>query len=202
MSINGLKQYKVTRTWRDKMFYPLAYLIAKLGITPNQISILGLLVLIGFVYFIDSNLKLSLLFLIIHILLDGLDGAVARFTNKASTAGEVIDTFVDYTGMFIVVWTLGLYGYIDPNLGLLYVFLYVVMICLMIIRYLLKIKPKFVLRSKYIVYALFVWLVFVGQNYLNDALFIFSILMIPAVIVSLLKVNKKLKTKNFKIKDY
>ena len=202
MSMTGLKQYETCKAWRDKFFYPLSCLIAKTGITPNQISLFGLVILFGFVYYIDTNLKLSLLFLVVHLLLDGLDGAVARLTKQDNTAGEVMDTFVDYTGMFIIVWTLGLYGYVDPSLGLLYVFLYVVMICLVIIRYLLRIKPRFVLRTKYIVYALFAWLVFTSQNYLNDALFLFSIFMIPVIVNSFLKVNYKLKSKKFKIKDF
>ena len=202
MSVTGLKQYEATKAWRDKLFCPLSRILVKFGVTPNQISIFGLLVLIGFIYYIDTNLKLSMMFLIIHLLLDGLDGAVARLIKNDCTAGEIMDTFVDYTGMFIIIWTLGLYSYLDPNLGLLYVFLYLMMVGLMIVRYLLKIKPKFVVRSKYILYALFAWLVFTGQNYLNDALFIFSILMTPAVIISLAKVNSRLKTENFKIKDY
>ena len=202
MSVTGLKQYEATKAWRDKLFCPLSRILAKLGVSPNQVSILGLLVLLGFVYYIDSNLKLSLLFLFIHLLFDGLDGALARLIKNDCTAGEIMDTFVDYTGMFIVIWTLGLYTYVDPNLGLLYVFLYLMMVGLMIVRYLLKIKPKFVIRSKYIIYALFAWLVFTSQNYLNDALFIFSILMVPAIIISLLKVNNRLKIENFKIKDY
>ena len=62
------------------------------------------------------------------------------------------------------------------------------MVALIIVRYLLKIKAKFVLRSKYIIYVLFALLVFTTQNYLNDALFIFSIFMIPVIINSFLKI--------------
>ncbi len=152
MSVSGLKQYEAIKIWRDKLFCPLSRIFVKLSITPNQISVFGLLVLLGFVSYLNTNLKLSLLFLVIHLLLDGLDGAVARLSKKDCTAGEVMDTFVDYTGMFIVIWTLGLYAYLDPSLGLLYVFLYLMMLGLMIVRYLLKIKPKFVLRSKYVIY--------------------------------------------------
>ena len=63
-------------------------IFSKLGLTPNQYTLISLFfVLISFYFLINRNLILALIFFLISAILDFIDGAVARFTKKATKKG-------------------------------------------------------------------------------------------------------------------
>ena len=71
-------------------------IFSKLGLSPNHYSILSLLFALWSLYFLARiNLILALVFFLIAIFLDLVDGAVARLTKKATKQGAYIDTICD-----------------------------------------------------------------------------------------------------------
>ena len=71
-------------------------IFSKLGLTPNQYTLISLFfVLISFYFLINRNLILALIFFLISAILDFIDGAVARFTKKATKRGAYLDTISD-----------------------------------------------------------------------------------------------------------
>ena len=71
-------------------------IFSKLGLTPNQYTLISLFfVLISFYFLINRNLILALIFFLISAILDFIDGAVARFTKKATKKGAYLDTISD-----------------------------------------------------------------------------------------------------------
>jgi len=194
--------YNKIRDWRDDVLMPMARFFNRIGVSANQLSFFGLLILAGFVYYVLSYPYLAVVFLILHLLIDGVDGTVARVNKQDDMSGSVVDTVVDHTGIFIVVLTLGFSGLIDPNIGLVYIYFYTVMVFLVIVRYLLKIPVRLVVRSKALVYALYALWAFTGINYLNEALLVFSILLIWVTVVSFFKVKNILKNQRGGIKDF
>jgi phosphatidylglycerophosphate synthase len=79
----------------DKYFEFVAKPFIKLNISPNHISILCLIFGLVSVWFLFDNHYLFVLFMIIHLFFDKLDGVVARLTNKVTKRGEWIDYFID-----------------------------------------------------------------------------------------------------------
>ncbi len=77
--------------------YPGA-ILSKTGITPNQVTVLGLAANFVVAYFIAIG---SLSYLVIGILIwvagffDALDGSVARHTGKTSVFGSFLDSVLD-----------------------------------------------------------------------------------------------------------
>lgn len=75
---------------------PVARAVARTGVTPNQITLLGLLasiaaaVLVGFGLFIAGAIMMLL-----GGVLDLVDGALARSTGRATAFGSVFDAVVD-----------------------------------------------------------------------------------------------------------
>jgi CDP-diacylglycerol--glycerol-3-phosphate 3-phosphatidyltransferase len=75
---------------------PVARAVARTGMTPNQITILGLLasfvsaVLVGYGQFI-----LGAIAMLLGGVLDLIDGALARLTRRATAFGSVFDAVVD-----------------------------------------------------------------------------------------------------------
>ena len=84
---------------------------SKLGLAPNQYTLISLFFAILALYFliknpstakggdermfIDINLILTLIFFLLATLLDFIDGAVARFTQRETKKGAYLDTICD-----------------------------------------------------------------------------------------------------------
>ena len=85
-------------------------------LVPNHITILNFIFSLYIAYSICKkkyNLSILLLFMFIRIILDCLDGAVARKCNKTSELGKYLDVFSDTT--FHILLTIILYINIKPK---------------------------------------------------------------------------------------
>ena len=92
---------------------PLAWPFIKLRISPNDISVIGLiLALIGAYFVYEQNWILAFIFFLLAPTMDLIDGTVARALNKRSNWGNyfetMIDKFVDFAmlGSFIFIYPL------------------------------------------------------------------------------------------------
>ncbi len=95
------------RRKRDKLFLPITKILHQLGISANALSISKIFFATLYLLLIKDNLALAIFFLIIGgILIDLLDGPLARYTNKASDRGKFIDTFLDQLVYVLFVWGL------------------------------------------------------------------------------------------------
>ncbi|MBL7051401.1 CDP-alcohol phosphatidyltransferase family protein [Candidatus Woesearchaeota archaeon] len=79
----------------DVFFRWLALFFIRIGVSPNIMSgfcfIFGLIA----VYFLFVNHFLFVIFMLLHLLADKLDGVIARATNKVSKKGEWLDYLID-----------------------------------------------------------------------------------------------------------
>ena len=87
----------------------LTLLFAKVGITPNMVSMAGMLfgVLAGFAYYRYEDARWATAGFILMIawhVMDGADGQLARLTNAQSEAGKILDGICDYV-TFIAVYS-------------------------------------------------------------------------------------------------
>jgi CDP-diacylglycerol--glycerol-3-phosphate 3-phosphatidyltransferase len=80
----------------DKAVRPLGAALRRTGLTPDHLTVLGLLVGIGAAVAIGSGrLKLGLVLVILAALPDLLDGALAKATQSASQRGAFFDSTID-----------------------------------------------------------------------------------------------------------
>lgn len=99
------------------LFGPLIAAIERSGITPNQLTGLGLVlalvagVLIWYGYFIAAAIVFT-----IGGLMDMLDGAVARLSEKVTPLGAFIDSTFDRLGEGIILTAIALYYADEGNL--------------------------------------------------------------------------------------
>ena len=69
---------------------------SKLGLTPNQYTLISLFFAILALYFLTRiDLIPALIFFLLATLLDFIDGAVARFTQRETKKGAYLDTICD-----------------------------------------------------------------------------------------------------------
>jgi len=86
-------------------------IFSKIGLTPNQYTLISLVfVILSFIFlikhpstakgrdermFIDINFTLALIFFLMAAILDFIDGAVAKFLQKETKKGAYLDTICD-----------------------------------------------------------------------------------------------------------
>jgi CDP-diacylglycerol--glycerol-3-phosphate 3-phosphatidyltransferase len=86
---------KIRREW-DRLMRPVGSALGRTGLTPNAITLLGLLIQGGAAaLIIDDRLALAGLVTIVAGLSDVLDGAVAKATGKTSKLGALVDSTAD-----------------------------------------------------------------------------------------------------------
>ena len=80
----------------ERATMPIGALFAKIGLTPNMVTALSILVAIISLYFFYMRIILyAFVIILIAGILDILDGAVARATGKTSKFGTLLDNTAD-----------------------------------------------------------------------------------------------------------
>lgn len=76
--------------------YRIADLLANENIEPNHVTLFNIIPSALALYYIyNDNFLLFTVFLIVHIILDALDGHIARKYNKVSESGAFLDCMLD-----------------------------------------------------------------------------------------------------------
>lgn len=90
---------------------PVGRFLVGVGVTPNQITYLGVfLSFVAGIFIYRCNLGFGLLFFVLSGCCDFLDGAVARAGKGASRVGSFLDSTLDrYAEMFVYVGLIGFF---------------------------------------------------------------------------------------------
>jgi archaetidylinositol phosphate synthase len=80
--------------------------LAKIRVTPNALTILGLV--FGILLYMNSNAIWAPLILVISLICDGVDGSLAIITRQSSKWGALLDSVVDR--LTEVFWVLAIYS--------------------------------------------------------------------------------------------
>lgn len=109
-----------------KVLNPLNTIYRLLGVTPNILSILGLLLSLGAATFVAlGSLKLALCIWWISRIFDGSDGNWARVSGQMSPYGAYLDIVADMAAYSAMVLGLAYFAPEQKDLFLLILFLYV-----------------------------------------------------------------------------
>ena len=94
----------IVKSWLS-ISYPISKALAKIRVTPNALTILGLI--FGILLYLNSKTIWAPLILVISLICDGVDGSLAIITGKSSSWGALLDSVVDR--LTEVFWALALY---------------------------------------------------------------------------------------------
>ena len=95
----------IVKGWLSISF-PTSKALARIRITPNALTILGLM--FGVLLYMNANAIWAPLILVISLICDGVDGSLAIITGKSSKWGALLDSVVDR--LTEVFWILALYS--------------------------------------------------------------------------------------------
>lgn len=111
------------RHYRSKKLNKVAKVLVAVGIKANHLTTLSLFSGLTAIYFLFNHYYLFVLFILLHLCFDGMDGVVARLT-KTTTKGKYFDLLSDNSVTFLALlktaWYLQeLYAYVAVGLFLL-----------------------------------------------------------------------------------
>ena len=176
------------RAFRDRFLKLLIAPLVYFRIKPNTITLVSFLSILVFAYFLVSSPYVAVLFLLVHIALDGIDGVLARALHESGRAGAFLDILNDHSGLVVVVLALVYNNFVNPTLGILYVYLYSLLIALLLYSNSLGIPPVITLRTKYFLYCIYLVWVFLDVSYFQAAVMVFTILTTPFVVITIVRV--------------
>ncbi len=152
---------------RDRLFSPIvAYLIGK-GITPNQVSITGVIFLLLVCFMPPSLAVLATCCMAMYVLCDGIDGPLARQTDQAHSGGSLIDIISDQLGVAFLpaaaIYHIGAWG---PAM-VLFASSYLIFIGLTVYANGMQVRLRKFIRSKYIFFLLYLGSLFTGEDLIS-----------------------------------
>ena len=148
----GQKKFAAMRT---RILTPFLKVLDSLGFTPGFISYFALSLTIPFVLLYPFYPVLACLFLWLYVILDGVDGSLARYKKIDNAGGSLIDIVCDQTGLLVCTGMIIHYDYSNPLMAYLYGCSYIIMIALGVAQNYLNLKLRFNFRTKFIVYLIF-----------------------------------------------
>ncbi|MGQ9494400.1 MAG: CDP-alcohol phosphatidyltransferase family protein [Anaerolineae bacterium] len=164
------------------LYSPLVHLLAALDISPHVVSLVGPMLGLLFVYTVPRRPQLSFFIWLASMITDSIDGALARYTGRASPFGALVDYFADHTRETLIVVGLTASGALSPLWGSLYPFVYTALNTVLFLGNSYGVPAPIAVKSWMVLYpAILVYLLW-GRNFLNEATML-SIAFMSATIV-------------------
>jgi phosphatidylglycerophosphate synthase len=180
---------------RTKLMSAIFPPFVRLGLVPDTISYIGITLLAGvFLYFL-RNPPLAVVFLACHVFCDGVDGAYARHTGKASQSGAFTDLVCDQLGIVAVSMMAIFHHMVSPVLGAAYIALYLIVVVFGVIINVMGLGTRITITSKYFVYIVYaVWAGW-GINLFSVVMSFFSAIMAVEVTIGYLRLKRGIRKK-------
>lgn len=179
---------------RTQLMRPLAMFFVRRNVRSDTLTLASFLLLPGFFFplFGLGHYVAAWAVLILSILLDGLDGPVARLGRYASDKGALSDIVNDISAMVIVGVAAIQFGFAAPSLMAIYMVTYLYMIVFIIARNVLEKPFKFVFKSKYYLYVFLLIKVHSGLDILNYFLAFFSVYQVVVTVIGMFYLRRDL----------
>jgi phosphatidylglycerophosphate synthase len=145
-----------TQSVRAQLLGPILYCLTRLSISPDQVTLVSLLLGIGFAPPWLLGLRWwGLALLLGHVLLDGLDGPLARYQHRASHRGSFTDSFCDQivVGTVTITLMLGAQPLVSILAGSLFLLLYTAVLAMAMVRNSLTIPYSWLVRPRFFLYG-------------------------------------------------
>jgi len=91
----------------NKLSIKIGLIFSKLPLSPNQWTLISLiLAILSFYFLINQKFLIALLFFFFTATIDFIDGSVARVTKKVTNLGAYLDTTIDRIVEFLMIFGL------------------------------------------------------------------------------------------------
>ncbi len=177
---------------RAYILLPMLKFMKENGVTPDHITILSLTSGVAAALSIGFDNDLALILILLHVLFDGIDGPLARYSKKDSNKGTFADTACDQIAIAGIGLGLINAGIVTPLSGSIYILLYTVVIGFSMVRSAMGIPYKWLIRPRFLLY---IWLYFefnIIDGITTYILWGFSFILLLSAITGYFKIRKAL----------
>ena len=167
-----------SQEFRGRWLAPLLGWMADLGMRANHVTLLSLAAGIAFCpALLLGHPIVAFVLLGLHVLLDGLDGPLARHRREASSRGSFTDTMADQVVVTLTTLALVQGGWASAWAGGLYVFLYAIVVGFALVRNAMLAPYSWLFRPRFLVFGWAAIEVFFWPGTLNFVLW-FSVALL------------------------
>lgn len=141
---------------RGRFLNPLLDVLVRWRVTPDAITVAsGLCGAAFFPLWLMHQAAAALVCLLLHVLLDGLDGPLARHRGTASPRGSFVDTFTDQVVVTLVTmaWLIRAPSSWHIGFGGAYIFLYAMVVGMAMVRNALAVPYSWLVRPRFFVFV-------------------------------------------------
>jgi phosphatidylglycerophosphate synthase len=178
---------------RGQLLRPLLAALARLRVTPNHLTLLSLLTGLAFCpVFLWSSKITAFALLLAHVLLDGLDGPLARYTQRASNRGSFTDTAADQIVVAFSTVTLIHAGYAGAWPGGLYLFFYSIVVIFAMVRNALAIPYSWLVRPRFLVYAWMPVEIYLWRGSLDVVLWLLTVVLAVKTLTGFVQIRRRI----------
>lgn len=160
--MNKLHSFKKT------LFSPLLKALNTIGIKPNHISVFSVFtVILTFVLsVVYSNPLIFIIGIWFHMLIDGIDGALARFQKTASIQGSIVDVISDHFGIIFFCIFMYIFGFSNIYIISIFFVLYTIIIIFSLYFLFKNTNFIFVLRPRIFIFSAVTldYIIFIGMT--------------------------------------
>ena len=181
-----------TQRARGRLLGPLLRLLAALRVTPDHLTLASLLVGLLFCVLWFWSPAAALAALLIHVLLDGLDGPLARHLGLASRRGSFTDTVADQTVISATAITLMADRVIDVAAGGGYLSAYTAVVAIAMVRNAMEIPYSWLLRPRFLVYGWILVEAFFWPGTINQVLWLINAVLIWKLLTGFVHLRERL----------
>lgn len=147
------KWMELTQNWRGRWLVSLLDRLTRSGITADHVTLLSLAFGLACAGLYSVNHGIALGCLALHVLLDGVDGPLARRQQTASPRGSFTDTMSDQAVVTAVTVSLMANGHLGSVPGGVYIFFYALVALFAIGRNALARPYTWLFRPRLVFYA-------------------------------------------------
>lgn len=177
---------------RQVVLLPFAAALDALHITPDMLSWASVALGAGFFFLARLRFDIAFWLLVSSVILDGVDGVLARYHRAPSSKGSFTDAFCDETVVALTVGGLVWQGAINPVLGLIFVYIYTALVTTLLIHQVLAVSSHWIVRpSRMLLYAFVGIYYFFGENWLDGLLWVY-LLGLPMLGLSYWRIRRAL----------
>jgi phosphatidylglycerophosphate synthase len=175
---------------RQRILSPIAFVLSRLGITPDMLSFASVGLGIGFFVLAPFQFTVAFWLLVASIIFDGLDGVEARMIGTNTERGAFTDMFCDGLVVAFSVAGMAWKGTIHPVLAILFVYVYTALVTFLVIHRLLRVTSHWIIRpSRMVLYAAIALYFFFNIDVLNYLLLTY-LLAFPLLCLSFWRLRK------------
>jgi phosphatidylglycerophosphate synthase len=180
------KLYRKIGYVRDQLFRPLVAQLTLLKITPDNLTAMGVGMMLLYLLSVDFSQSVAVIFLVSSVMIDSLDGVLARYQHISSDRGKFLDVMADNFNSFLFSLGLAHAHLVHPLTIIAYVYFMLLGKAFKIYINSSKYKSDWLFRAvagfstnlvNYLAYSLFIAATWVPFN-LNPAFLIMTIALI------------------------